>query len=196
MFIKFYTSVANCVYFIIVISQPDDVTILKGYEAMFTCALKLTDGNTRYTDLEWYRFTKSTNTIERMDPYEERINFVIRTTGNTTSSSLNITNAIASYNGYYWVGTPSFNVCNVSLTVKVLTGMYVHNKKLYVNNVAMHNDQNYQVTIFLILPYLVAFFHVHLLSHMAILKIKLHIGCIRTWLITIVPTYNIQVAIM
>ena len=65
-----------------------------------------------------------------MDPYEERINFFIRTTGNTTSSSLNITNAITSYNGYYWVGTKSFNVCNVSLTVKVLTGSYI-----YVNNI-------------------------------------------------------------
>ena len=111
--------------FIIVISQPNDVTILKGHEAMFTCALKLTNDNTRYTDLEWYKLTKSTNTIERMDPYEERINFIIHTTGNTISSSLNITNAITSYNGYYWVGTPSFNVCNVSLTVKVLTGTYI-----------------------------------------------------------------------
>ena len=44
--------VANCVYFITVISQPDDVTILKGYEAMFTCALNLSNDNTRYTDLE------------------------------------------------------------------------------------------------------------------------------------------------
>ena len=108
------------------ISQPDDVIILKGYEALFTCALKLTDGNTRYTDLEWYKLTKSTNTIERMNPYEERINFVIHTTGNTISSSLNITNAITSYTGHYWVGTPSFNVCNVSLTVKVLTGTYTY----------------------------------------------------------------------
>ena len=81
------------------ITQPDDVTILKGHEAMFTCALKLTNDNTRYTDLEWYKLTKSTNTIERMNPYEERINFFIRTTGNTISSSLNITNAVISYTG-------------------------------------------------------------------------------------------------
>ena len=114
------------------ISQPDDVTILKGHEAMFTCALKLTNDNTRYTDLEWYKLTKNTNTIERMDPYEERINFLIRTTGNTTSSTLNITNAVTSYTGYYWVGTPSFNVCNVSLTVKLLTGTCTYVKNIII----------------------------------------------------------------
>ena len=77
---------------------------------MLTGVLNLINSNARYTDLEWYKLTKSANTIERMDPYENRINFVIRTTGNTTSSSLNITNAIASYTGCYWVKTPSFTV--------------------------------------------------------------------------------------
>ena len=102
--------------FITVISQPDDATICKGEELVFTCVLNLTNNHTRYTDLEWYKFTNASN-IEVLDPYEERINFLIRTAGNTISSSLNITNAINSYTGYFWIGTSSFNVCNVSLTV-------------------------------------------------------------------------------
>ena len=103
---------------------------------MLTCVLNLTNSNTRYTDLKWYKLTKSANTIERMDPYEDKINFVIRTTGNTTSSSLNITNAVVSYTGYYWVKTPSFTVCNVSLNV--LTGMYFVNYVLQ-NSYILHS---------------------------------------------------------
>ena len=104
-----------CLFFI-VISQPDDATICKGEDAVFTCVLDLTNGHTRYTDLKWYKFTNTSN-IEVLDPYEERINFLICTTGNTISSSLNITNAINSCAGYFWIGTSSFSVCNVSLTV-------------------------------------------------------------------------------
>ena len=63
--------------FKLVISWPDDVITCKGREAMLTVVLNLTNSNTRYTDLEWYKLTKSTNTIERMDPYEERINFIV-----------------------------------------------------------------------------------------------------------------------
>ena len=102
--------------YITVISQPDDVTICKGREAVFTCVLNLTNSNTRYTDLEWYKFTRANN-IEALDPYEEKINFLIHTTGNTISSSLNVANATNAVSGYFWVGTTSFNVCNVSLTV-------------------------------------------------------------------------------
>ena len=100
-------------FVVTVISQPDDVTVCKGREAVFTCVLNLTNSNTRYTDLEWYKFTSTSNT-ELLNPYEERINFLVRTAGNTISSSLNITNANT---GYFWIGTPSFNVCNASLTV-------------------------------------------------------------------------------
>ena len=98
------------------ISQPDDVTICKGEEAVFTCVLNLTNIHTRYTDLEWYKFTNAIN-IEVLDPYEERINFLIRTTGNTISISLNINNAVTPYTGYYWIETSSFSAYNVSLTV-------------------------------------------------------------------------------
>ena len=49
-----------------------------------------------------------------VDPNGGNINFLTHTNG---SSSLTITNAIKSYTGYFWVGTPSRNVCNASLTV-------------------------------------------------------------------------------
>ena len=101
--------------YITVISQPDDVTICKGREAVLTCVLNLTNSNTRYTDLEWYKFTSTSNT-EVLDPYEEKINFLICTTGNTINSS-NVANATNAVSGYFWIGAPSFNVCNVSLTV-------------------------------------------------------------------------------
>ena len=98
------------------ISHPDDAIVCKGRDAVFTCVLNVTNSNTRYTDLEWYKLTNASK-IELLDPYEERINFLIRTSGNTISSSLNITNAINSYTGYFWIGTSSFSVCNVSIAI-------------------------------------------------------------------------------
>ena len=92
------------------INQPDDVTICEGRGAVFTCVL---NSNIRSDDVQWYRFIKDTSTTEMVDPNGD---FLTRTNGNT-SSSLTITNAIRSYTGYFWVGTPSLNVCNASLTV-------------------------------------------------------------------------------
>ena len=74
-----------------------------------------------YTDLEWYRFIKGASIVELLDPYEDRINFFIHTAGNRISSSLNINNAVTSYTGHYWIGTPSFSVCNTSLAVVIGT---------------------------------------------------------------------------
>ena len=96
-----------------VISQPDDVTICEGGGTVFTCVL---NSNIRSDDVQWYRFIKDTSTTEMIDPNGKNITFLTHTNGNT-SSSLNITNAIKSYTGYFWVGTPSLNICNVSLTV-------------------------------------------------------------------------------
>ena len=56
-----------------------------------------------------------------VDPVGENISFRTHTVRLTTNSSLIITNAIKSHTGYYWVGTPSLNVCNVSLTVETGT---------------------------------------------------------------------------
>ena len=52
-----------------------------------------------------------------VDPNGENINLLTSTIEGTTNSSLTITNAIKSYTGYFWVGTPSLNICNASLTV-------------------------------------------------------------------------------
>ena len=94
-----------------VISNPDDVTICKGREAVFICVL---NGSISSDDVQWYRFIKDMGTTEVVYPNAENTDI---TTGNT-SSSLTITDAVKSHTGYYWVGTPSFNVCNVSLTVR------------------------------------------------------------------------------
>ena len=107
---------------IIVIGEPDDVTVCEGREAVFTCVL---NSNTRSDDVQWYRFIKDNSTTVMVDPDGDNINFITNTNGNTTNSSLTITTVIKSYTGYFWVGTPSLNVCNSSLTV--LTGMYVCN---------------------------------------------------------------------
>ena len=95
------------------ISEPDDVTICEGEGAVFTCVL---NSNIRSDDVQWYRFIQDINTTVMVDP---NINITImnQTNGSTTSSSLTITNAIKSYTGYFWVVTPSLNVCNASLTV-------------------------------------------------------------------------------
>ena len=87
---------------------------------MFTCVL---NSNIRSDDVQWYRFIKDTSTTVMVDPNGEDINFLAHTNESTTSSLLTITNAIKSYTGYFWVGTPSLNVCNASLTV--LTSTYI-----------------------------------------------------------------------
>ena len=100
-----------------VISKPDDVTECEGKKAVFTCVL---NSSIRSDDVQWYRFIKDNSTTVMVDPNGENIYFV--TTNMTkTISSLTITSVIKSYTGYFWVGTPSLNVCNASLIV--LTSM-------------------------------------------------------------------------
>ena len=103
-----------------VISQPDDVTTCEGEGAVFTCVL---NSNIRSDDVQWYRFIKDTSTTEMVDPNGENITYLNCTIGSTINSSLTITYVRKSYTGYFWVGTPSLNVCNASLTV--LTGAYI-----------------------------------------------------------------------
>ena len=104
----------------IVISEPDDVTVYEGVGAEFTCVL---DGGIRVEDIQWYRYIMDTGATEMIDSDLKSIDISSHTIRNT-SSTLTITNTSKSHTGYYWVGTPSFNVCNVSLTV--LTSMYVN----------------------------------------------------------------------
>ena len=129
---QFYTiSLIICIS-TTVISQPDDVTICEGRGAVFTCVL---NSNISSDDVQWYRFIKNTSTTEMVDPNGGNINFLTRTIGSTINSSLTITNAIRSYTGYFWVGTPSLNVCNASLTV--VTSMYVYIRMYMVKNIAI-----------------------------------------------------------
>ena len=60
---------------------------------------------------------KGTSTTIRVDQQGSNIHFTTTTINNTVTTILNITNAIKSYTGYYWVGLLSDDVCNVSLTV-------------------------------------------------------------------------------
>ena len=103
----------------VVIDEPDDVTVCEGKEAVFTCVL---NSNIRSDEVQWYRFIKDNSTTVMVDPDGDNINFDTEKNDENTSSSLTITNVIKSYTGYFWVETPSFNVCNASLTV--LTSKY------------------------------------------------------------------------
>ena len=103
-----------------VISEPDDVTVCEGRGAVFTCVL---NSNIRSDDVQWYRFIKDNSTTVMVDPDGDNINFITNTNENTTSSSLTITNTLISFTGFFWVVTPSLDVCNASLSV--LAGNYV-----------------------------------------------------------------------
>ena len=105
----------------IVISQPNDVTICEGKGTVFTCVLDTIYTNITNDNVQWYGFIKNTGTTETVDPDDGNINLLTNITGNTLNSSLSITDVRQSYTGYYWMGTPFSNVCNVSLNV--LTSM-------------------------------------------------------------------------
>ena len=108
---------------IIVISKPDDITECEGKEAVFTCVLNTTNNNINSDDVQWYRLVKDTGITEMKDQQDSNIHFTTSTINNTLTSQLTITTASKSHTGYYWVGLPSFNVCNASLTV--LTSMLI-----------------------------------------------------------------------
>ena len=100
-----------------VIAEPDNVTVCEGKQAVFTCVLNTTISNVNSSDVQWYRLVKDTGITEMVDQQDSNIHFTTSTINNTMNSSLAITSTVKSHTGYYWVGTPSFNVCNVSLTV-------------------------------------------------------------------------------
>ena len=123
-------------FYYIVVSEPDDVVVCEGRKAVLTCVSSR--NSTIYSEpVQWYRYIKDKGMAELINPTGG--NIAIHThIGNTKNSSLTITNARKSYAGYYWVsitnerksytgcywvGTPSDNVCIVSLIVK--TSMHV-----------------------------------------------------------------------
>jgi len=100
----------------IVISHPKNVTTCEGEEVMFTCVL-----NTTITDhdVRWYRLRKGHGVIITVQIRPtRRINYTVV---NETATILTIHNAAMSFIGFYWVKTPYFTGCNVSLNV--LKGM-------------------------------------------------------------------------
>ena len=103
------------------ISEPDDVTKCEGREAVFICVLSR-NSITRSEDMQWYRLIQDTGTTEMINSSEENITISTHT-GNTVNSSLTITNVRHSHTAYYWAGLPSYDVCNVSLTIT--TSMHV-----------------------------------------------------------------------
>ena len=111
----------NCVYFYIhpctTAIKPEDVITCRGKEAVFICVLicSVTD----LDHVQWYRFIKGNNITETVHQHEKDINIANHTTENTLNSKLTVTNTTISHNGNLWIGTPSFNVCNVSLTVGI-----------------------------------------------------------------------------
>ena len=112
-----------CLFYTIVIGKPDDVTVCEGKEAVFTCVLNTTSNKINRSDVQWYRLVKDTGITEMVDQQDSNIHFTTSTLNNTLTSQLTITTANKSHTGYYWVRTPSFNVCNASLTV--LTSMLI-----------------------------------------------------------------------
>ena len=139
MLIINHINVCTWLYFIstTVISKPDDVTVCEGKEeAVLTCVLNITNNNINSDDVQWYRLVKDTGITEMVDQQGSNIHFTTSTINNTLTSQLTITSAVRSHTGYYWVGTPSFNVCNVSLTVT--TSMLIHTITQINNIVAYH----------------------------------------------------------
>ena len=105
----------------IVISEPDDVTVCEEEKVVFTCGLNTTSRNINSSDVQWYRLVKDTGITEMVDQQDSNIHFTTSTINNNLTSQLTITSASKSHTGYYWIGMPSFDVCNVSLTL--LTSM-------------------------------------------------------------------------
>ena len=103
------------------ISEPNDAIICEGDRIVFACVLNK-HGSISSNDVQWYRFIKNTSTTEIVVADGQNI-LPFTHTRNTINSSLTIANARRFSTGYYWVETPSLNVCNVSLNVG--TSMYV-----------------------------------------------------------------------
>ena len=136
------------------ITEPDDAIECEGEEVVFTCEL---NSNIEDDDVQWYGFMKNTSTTKLIPAGD---NIAVRThTGNTISSTLTITDTRKSYAGYYWVGTPSFNVCNVSLTVTTskLIQFLIHNS--YNSNTRIKTFTYHRIVFLAYAHYICASFY-------------------------------------
>ena len=94
------------------ISEPNNVTVCEGGEAVFTCLLS---SSIRSDDVQWYRSLVDMSSSELVEG--ENINFLNHTTGGALNASLIITNVSKSFAGNFWVRIPSGMVCRASLTI-------------------------------------------------------------------------------
>ena len=101
----------------IAVDESDVITICEGGGAEFDCVLKT--NNISSDDVQWYRFIKSRGITEMIDPNGTNITFTTKHSANDLTTNLNITNAVTSYTGYYWVRSPSddMGTCNTSVTI-------------------------------------------------------------------------------
>ena len=106
----------------VVISAPNDATVCNGGSTILTCVLDKNYRNISSDNVQWYRIIMGTNVFESVDQQGSNIHFTTSTTNSTLTTTLTITNAIKSYAGDYFVGTPYYSVCYASLTVT--TSMY------------------------------------------------------------------------
>ena len=119
-----YVYMYVCIYIsAVVIHGPDNNTVCEGRSTTFTCVLDRNhwswSGNVlNSNDVQWYRAMTGTSASIEVDPQGSYIHFTTTTTtNNTLTSNLTVTNAMKSYTGYYWVGTPYNSDCYAFLTV-------------------------------------------------------------------------------
>jgi len=118
---------------------------------MFTCVLNITITD---HDVMWYRLRRDhayimITTVE-IKP-TRRINYTVI---NETATTLTIHNAAMSFIGFYWVKTPNFTGCNVSLNVL---------KGICDNKVLLLHIHNYNSTYIMCLASL--YLHIYLIRY-------------------------------
>ena len=114
---------------IVAVDEPNDVIVCEGRAAAFICELNTANTNISSNDVQWYRFIKNAGPTEMIKPNGTNINFTTNHSGNNLTTTLTITNAAKSHTGYYWVGPPLDDACNVSVIVR--TSTYVNRVLAY-----------------------------------------------------------------
>ena len=145
-FLKFPSYVCKCTHtyvFTVVIRGPNDATVCKEGSTTFTCVLDRNhedEGENvllNNDDIQWYRAMTGTSATIEVDPQGSNIHFTTSTNNSTLTSNLTVTNAMKSYTGRYWVGTPYYSDCYVSLTVT--TSTYVKINANHLAYIATHD---------------------------------------------------------
>ena len=101
---------------LIFITGPDEVIACKGGRVEYICEFFNT--NISNNDVQWYRSIKDTGIVEKI-LMNSSISFITNTSENVLTTTLTINNTERSHTGYYWVESPSDDVCNVSVTIGI-----------------------------------------------------------------------------